>query len=83
MAVLLHGEGFIYVVAEQAVAGGGQGDAQEHSEDAHDAAAHGDGGEHPYAGQLYGRADDVRLYEVALNLLQYDYENEEDKRLHR
>ena len=71
----------VYVVFKQPVTAGGDGDAQEHTEDAHHAPAHGDGGEHPDPGQLYGRADDVGIDEVALDLLEDDYKYNEDKRL--
>ena len=75
------GEGGFFCVEgvlHDAVEGGGEGNAEEHTEDACESSADGDGCQYPDTGETHGGADDLRIDEVAFQLLEDEDENEEE-----
>ena len=71
------------VFPHQPVERGSQRHSQKHTADAHHVAAHGDGRQHPQRGQPQLRAHNARVDDIALQLLQYDDEHQEQECLHR
>ena len=70
------------VALEQPIQGGHDGHAEQHPHNAQHPAAHGDGGQHPHAGQANGGAHQLGVDKVALQLLEDDQEDDKDERLH-
>ena len=80
------GEAVIHELAEQRVEDGAQGHEDEHAGNAQELAADGDGEEDPDARQADGGTDDVRVDELAFDLLQNEEHGHEDEgqfRAHR
>ncbi len=81
--LLLCIELFSDILSDELISRRNEGNADEHSSDAHNAAADGDRGKHPESGETDRFADDLRVDEVALKLLKNDEEDDEEESLDR
>ena len=73
----------IDVGAQQAVDDRAQRDEDDHADHAHERTADGDGHDHIERRQSHRVADDMRIDQIALDLLDADHHDDEIERLHR
>ena len=70
------------ILTQEGIQNGHKGNENEHTHNAHEAAAYGNGYQYPDGWQTNGAAHHMRVNEVAFQLLQYQKQHDERQCLH-